>query len=70
MVSLTVPEETPEEVTTCVAPTQPSTQEPPLVFMLPDGAITEETQMVTHGVRGDVPNSENIEGVSFIKRRM
>ena len=40
------------------------------MFMLTDGAIAEETQMVAHGVRGDVPNSENVEGVSFFKRRM
>ena len=43
----------PEEVTTFVAPTQPSAQEP-LVLMLPDGAMAEETEMVAHGVGGDV----------------
>ena len=54
VVSLAVPDETREKVTTHVAPTQPSAQEPPLVLMLPDGAIAEETEMVTHAVRSDV----------------
>ena len=44
VVSLTVFEETPEEITTYVAPTQPSAQEPLLVLMLPDGAMAEEAK--------------------------